>query len=92
MVKNLPAVQETQVQSLVRKIPWRRNWIHSPVFLPGELLGQRILAGYSPWGRKELDTTQRLTRVYQFMGKMLLLDGQNFRRKFWNTGDKEVWK
>ena len=26
------------------------------------------------------------------MGKMLLLDGQNFRRKFWNTGDKEVWK
>ena len=34
---------------------------HTPVFLPGELLGQRSLAGYSPWGRKELDTAERLT-------------------------------
>ena len=47
-VKNLPAVQETHVPSLGRKIPWRRVWQPSPVFLPGESHGQRSLAGYSP--------------------------------------------
>ena len=34
----------------VRKIPWRRKWEPTPVFLPGESHGQRSLAGYSPWG------------------------------------------
>ena len=51
MVKNLPAVQETQVWSLGWKIPWRREG-QTPVSLPGELQGQRSLAGYSPGGRK----------------------------------------
>ena len=45
----------------VGKIPWRRKWQPTPVFLPGELHGQKSLAGYSPWGRKELDTTEQLT-------------------------------
>ena len=36
--------------SWVGKIPWRRDWQPSPVFLPGESHGQRSLAGYSPWG------------------------------------------
>ena len=31
------------------RIPWRREWLPTPVFLPGELHGQRSLAGYSPW-------------------------------------------
>ena len=38
--------------------PWRRKWQPTPVFLPGKSLGQRSLAGYSPWDRKELDTTE----------------------------------
>ena len=38
-----------------RVIPWRREWIPSPVFRPGEFDGQRSLAGYSPWGCQELD-------------------------------------
>ena len=42
----------------VRKIPWRRAWQPTPVFLPGESHGQRSLAGYSPWGCKVLDTTE----------------------------------
>ena len=42
----------------VRKSPWRREWQPTPVFFPGEFHGQRILAGYSPWGRKESDTTE----------------------------------
>ena len=36
--------------SEVRKIPWSRKWQPTPVFLPGESLGQRSLTGYSPWG------------------------------------------
>ena len=42
----------------VRKIPWRRAWQPTPVFLPGESHGQRSLAGYSPWGRKQSDMTE----------------------------------
>ena len=37
----------------VRKIPWRRKWQSTPVFLPGKTHGQRSCVGYSPWGRKE---------------------------------------
>ena len=51
-------MQETQVPSLGQKIPWRRKWQPTPVFLPGKLDEQRSLAGYSPWGRKESDTTE----------------------------------
>ena len=53
-------MQETQVQSWVGKIPWRREWLPTPVFLPGEFHAQRILVGYSPWGSKELDLTEQL--------------------------------
>ena len=42
---------------------WRRQWQPTPVFLPGEICGQRSLAGYSPWGCKESDTTKQLTHV-----------------------------
>ena len=44
----------------VRKIPWRREWQPIPVFLPGKCHGQMSLAGYSPWGRKELDVTENV--------------------------------
>ena len=40
------------------KIPWRREWQPTPVFLPGESHGQRNLAGYNPWGCKESDMTE----------------------------------
>ena len=42
----------------VRKIPRRRAWQPTPVLLPEESHGERSLVGYSPWGRKELDTTE----------------------------------
>ena len=45
----------------VGKIPWRRKWQPAPVLLPGELHGQRILVGCSPWGHKDSDTTEWLT-------------------------------
>ena len=41
----------------IGKIPWRRKWLSTPVFLPGKFHGQRSLAGFSPWGLRELDMT-----------------------------------
>ena len=43
------------------KIPWRRKWQHTPVFLPGKSHIQKRLAGYSLWGHKELDMTEWLS-------------------------------
>ena len=62
MIKNPPEMQETWVGSLgwVGKIPWRRGWLPTPVFLPGESHGWRSLVGYSPWGCKESDITEQL--------------------------------
>ena len=45
----------------VERIPWRREWQPTPVFLPGEFHGQRSLAGCGPWGHEESDTTEQLT-------------------------------
>ena len=45
------------------KIPWRRKWQPTPVFLPGKSHGRRNLAGYIPWGRKELNTTEATQRL-----------------------------
>ena len=68
VVKNLPALQEvkeTWFNPWVGKIPWRRKWQPTPVFLPGESHGQRSLMGYSPWGHKESDTTEHTHRKTQ---------------------------
>ena len=62
MVKTLPAnagdVGDGGFDPWVGKIPWRRAWQPTPVFLPGESHGQRSLRGYSPWGHEESDTTE----------------------------------
>ena len=58
-VKNLPAVWETWFDARVRKIPWRRKCLPTPVFLPGEFHGQ---TDHGPWGRKWLTHAQ----IYQF--------------------------
>ena len=61
-VKNPPAsagdIRDIGSITASGKIPWRSAWQPTPVFLPGECYGQRSLAGYSPWGRKESDTTE----------------------------------
>ena len=48
---------DTHIQCLRERQP-------TPVFLPGEFHGQRSLAGYSPWGYKELDMTEQLTHTH----------------------------
>ena len=59
----------------VRKIPWRREWLPTPVFLPREYHGQRSLAGYSAWGRKESETTEQLTLTLQKNKRVLYPSG-----------------
>ena len=60
MVKHLSVMWETGFDPWVGKILLRRKWQSTPVLLPGKSHGQRSLVGYSPWGRKESDTTERL--------------------------------
>ena len=54
----------------VRKIPWRRKWQPTPILLPGKSHGWRSLVGYSPWGRKESDMTERLH--FHFQGVVMV--------------------
>ena len=67
----------------VRKILWRREWVPTPVFLPGEFHGQRNLACYGPWGQRSLvgygpccskksDMTERLTLLSVYRDLILL--------------------
>ena len=65
MVKNLPAnAGDTGDARDTGSIPgsgrreWRREWLPTPGFLPGEFHGQRSRAAYSPWGRQESDMTE----------------------------------
>ena len=46
---------------------WRRKWQSTPVLLPGKSHGWRSLVGYSPWDRKESDTTERLHSLHSLL-------------------------
>ena len=52
---------------------WRRKWQLTPMFLLGEFLGQRSLAGYSPWGRKESEPTEWLSLTHSTKEEALIL-------------------
>ena len=73
MVKNLPAVQETQVWSLGEEDPLEKGMATTPVFFPGKSHRQRSLAGYSPWGHKESDTTEQLTHAHLLIANTSLI-------------------
>ena len=63
MVKNLPAMQDTWLQSLGWEDPLEEG-MATPVFLPREFRGQRSLVHYSPWGGKESDMIEQLTHTH----------------------------
>ena len=74
----------------VGKIPWRRKWQPTPVILPGKFHGQRTLVGYSPWGRKEPDTTGTkhnyifiITRIWKQPNVLQLLNWINCGTSLW---------
>ena len=50
----------------IPELQWRRQWQTTPVLLPGKSHGWKSLVGYSPWGRKESDTTERLHFHFHF--------------------------
>ena len=84
LVKNLPAVQETRGSIPGSgRIPWRREWQPTPVFLPEESHGRRSLMGYSPWDCKESDTTDRLTYTLHRLAVCLLKS--NFSESIFST-------
>ena len=60
IVKNLPVTQEVGLDPWVRKIPWKKKWLPTPVFLPGEFHGHRSLVSDNPWSRRESDMTEQL--------------------------------
>ena len=77
----------------VEKIPWRKERLPMPILLPGEFHGQRSLAGYSPWGWKELDTTQWLTSLYWLLNSPPLDFStlHHFTLWLWLTGAWSKW-
>ena len=79
MVKNLPAKQEPGLDPWVGKILWRKGWLLTPVFLPGEFHGQRSLVGYSPWCHKVMDITDRLTLFFFFFKEIKDLYTENYK-------------
>ena len=61
MVKNPPTnAGDTEFDPWLKKIPWKREWQRTPVLSPGKSHGQRSPSSYSPWGHKDLDTTEQL--------------------------------
>ena len=71
-VKRLPAMPETQVQSLGRENPLEKEMATHSSILAWKSHGQRNLVGYSPWGRKESDTTERLHFHFQEINVFIL--------------------
>ena len=77
-VKNPPVMPETLFPSLGQEDPLGREWLPTPVFLPGESQGQRSLVGHSPWGHKELD---RLSNTFTFCTFILNKDSVMSKRR-----------
>ena len=69
-LKNLPAMWETQAQSLGWEDPWEKGMTTHSVFLPGESHGQRSLMGYSPQGHKS--RTRNIINIYYITSIALL--------------------
>ena len=70
MVKNLPAVRETQVQSLGRKDPLEKEMATHSSILAWKIPWTEEPVGYSPWGRKESDTTERLHFFFGYLKRL----------------------
>ena len=61
----------------LKKIPWRREWLSTPVFLPGKFHGQRSLVSYSPWGGKESDAIEHACMTILYCDSSLFLHAES---------------
>ena len=86
-------MQETQVPTWVGKVPWRRKWQLTPVFLPEWSHGQRSLAGYSTWGLKELNGTKWLSmHMYCWVPLLFLWNYHSIINWLYSTQNKKLLK
>ena len=97
VVKNLPArgrCKRCWFHLWVKEMPWRRAWQPTWVLLTGESHGQRSLVGYSPWGRKELGTTEATwhTSMHYIYSQRKKIFGSEWRWwvKFWRFPDESL--
>ena len=79
MVKNSPAMQETQIRSLGQEDPLRREGLVTPVSLLGGFHGLRCLGGHSLWGHRELDTTEQLMLSLSLWSESCSVVSNSFR-------------
>ena len=99
-VNQLYSIKNKQTNNTNRGLPWwRRKWQPTPVFLPRKSHGRRNPIGYSPWGRKELDTTEWLFTSLHFTSLPGWLSGKEsacqFRRHEFDPWIKRIlrrWK
>ena len=76
----------------VGKIPWNRKWQPTPVSLPGKFHRQRNLAGYSPWGLKELGTPEKWsTHIYIAQELCSMLCNGLHGERVWRRVDIWIW-
>ena len=76
----------------VRKSSWRRKCQPTLVYLPGKSHGQRSVAGCSPWGHRESDTTEWLTATTKVEGIGCLYEGNEMKKKNqWINYWKKCW-
>ena len=73
------------------RFPWRREQLSTPGFWPREFHGQRSLAGYSPWGCKELDTTEQLTLLLSLRRTLSISEAFSFLVGYASTHPEKVY-
>ena len=73
-----------------QSLKWRRKWQLTPIFLPGEFHGQRSLAGYSPWGCKTLDTTERLSLTEGLRGSVHFAEASLIRIRLSTLYEQDI--
>ena len=90
VIKNLPCqCRRHRFDPWVGKIPWKRGWLPHCSILPGEFQGQRSLAGYNPWGHKELETTEQLSTHTTQPQQMIKKWAENLTRHIFK-GDMQM--
>ena len=91
VIKNPPAMREMLVWSLGWDDPLEEEMATTPVFLPGESHGQRSLAGYSPWGCKESNTTKLLNNSCTQVSLVLTVVLEKSLRGTWRPQFHSAW-
>ena len=87
--------RRSRINPWVGKIPWKREWQPTPVFLPGKSHGQRSLVSYTPWDHEQLDTTEWLHTHTHTHTHTLKIPAIEFRSVYYLVSlilpDRMIW-